>query len=373
MTQSSRKLKIALLGTRGIPARYGGFETFAQELSTRLVKRGHQVTVYGRTKLFSREKESFNGAEIVRTGTIYQKYLETPVHAITSNLHAMFQGYDVAIICNAANSPFSWMLRIMGIPAVINVDGIERKRSKWSLIGRLWYRLGELCSVCFATKIVADAEVIADYYRSRFKKEPEVIAYGYRTEARSSDVLEKFGLKKDEYILYVSRFEPENHALEVVKAYSKIATNFPLVMVGDAPYAKEYIDSVKAAADSRVIFTGYQFDEAYETLMSNCALYIQATDVGGTHPALVEAMGFGRCILANDVAEHREVLKDAGEYFEKNDVHSISSKLTLLLSNESSRVSASRMAKERAEAFYSWDKITSSYEELCIRVSKNKA
>lgn len=369
MNQNSKKLKIALLGTRGIPARYGGFETFAQELSTRLIKRGHQVTVYGRTKLFSREHDNYCGVEIIRTGTFYQKYLETPVHSITSNLHAMFQRYDVAIICNAANSPFAWMLKIMGIPTVINVDGIERKRSKWSLIGRLWYRLGEFSSILFATKIVADADVIAEYYRSRFNNEPAVIAYGYRAEARNSDILERLGLKRNEYILYVSRFEPENHPLEVVKAYSKISTNFPLVMVGDAPYAKDYIASVKAAADSRVIFTGYQFDEAYETLMSNCALYIQATDVGGTHPALVEAMGFGRCILANDVPEHREVLKDAGDYYEKNDVHSLSSKLTLLLSSEASRESASRKAKERAEAFYSWEKITSSYEELCLKVS----
>lgn len=368
MSKIENRLKIALLGTRGIPARYGGFETFAQELSTRLAERGHDVTVYGRTKLFSRERDNFQKVKIVRTGTIYQKYLETPVHAFTSNLHAMFQGYDVAIICNAANSPFAWMLRLVGVPIAINVDGIERKRSKWSLIGKLWYRLGEISSVLFASKIIADAEVIADYYRERFKKEPAIIAYGYREKARASSVLEKFGLRPERYVLYVSRFEPENHALEVVKAYSKINTELPLVMVGDAPYAKEYIASVKSAADSRVIFTGYQFDESYEELMSQCALYIQATDVGGTHPALVEAMGYGRCILANDVPEHKEVLSDAGEYYEKNNIDSLSNKLDKLLADLDKRNAHSKAAKERAELQYSWDKISTLYEALCMEL-----
>ena len=362
---SPKRLNIALLGTRGIPGRYGGFETFADELSARLLRRGHQVTVYGRTSLFGFEKGEYQGVSVVKTGTIFQKYAETPVHAITSNIHAMFQSYDVALVCNAANSPFAWMLRIRGIPVVINVDGIERKRSKWSLAGRLWYRLGEICSVLFASKIVADADVISEYYKERFKVNPAVIAYGHREVSRAPGAaLKKFGLTEQKYILYVSRFEPENHPLEVVKAYRDVKTDLPLVMVGDAPYAKEYIELVKQTADPRVIFTGYQFGEVYEELLSNCAVYIQATEVGGTHPALVEAMGYGRCIIANDVPEHREVLDGSGVLYEKNNDASLAEKLNKILQSTSERESFAKKAKARAVHTYSWNNVTDAYENL---------
>ncbi len=348
-------MKIAILGTRGIPGRYGGFETFADELSRRLVTRGHDVYVYGRSSFFNKTEEQVGSIKQIKTGTIFQKYLETPIHAITSNLDARNRNFDVALICNAANSPFAWILS--NTKKVINVDGIERKRSKWNALGKLWYRLGEYASVLFADKIVADADVIADYYKEKFDKKCEIIPYGYR-ENPSPDfsVLEKFNIKKDGYILYVSRFEPENNPLGVVQAYSKVKTEMPLVMVGDAPYATNYIQQVKNEADSRVIFTGYQFGAAYEALMLGAHTYIQATEVGGTHPALVEAMGFGKRIIANDVPEHREVLLDCGIYYQSFD--ELGERLLSIPDNYQEK------AKNRAKQFYSWDSVTEKYERL---------
>lgn len=188
-------MKIAILGTRGIPGAYGGFETFADEISRRLVKRGHEVIVYGRTSLFTKKVELVGDVKQIRTGTIFQKYLETPVHAITSNIDARKLKFDVALICNAANSPFAWILS--NTPKLINVDGIERKRSKWNSLGKLWYRLGEGCSVLFCDKIIADAKVIAEYYQKTYNRQCEVIPYGFRENPNPDfSILDHFSLKK---------------------------------------------------------------------------------------------------------------------------------------------------------------------------------
>jgi len=198
MAPMKRGLKVAILGTRGIPARYGGFETFAEELSQRLVSRGHGVTVYGRRGFFERGggPDEYKGVGIRRAPTVRHKYLETPVSALFSILDVAARGgVDGVLLCNGANSPFAFILRLRGIPVFINVDGIERKRGKWNVLGRLWYRLGERCSVWFASRVVADAEAIAGYYLDRYGCRAEVIAYGADPRrAPSGEVLARFGL-----------------------------------------------------------------------------------------------------------------------------------------------------------------------------------
>lgn len=362
-----RKLRIALLGTRGIPARYGGFETFAEELSRILVARGHAVTVYGRRALFDPvgSTEAVHGVEVRVTPTIMHKYLETPLHAVTSFLDLFRRRFDVVLLCNAANSPFAWLGRLRGMPIAINVDGIERRRSKWNAAGRLWYRLGELSSVLFATRIVSDAEVIARYYRESYGVTSEVIAYGARAVRRPpGEVLSRFGLRPQEYILYVSRLEPENNALGVVRAYRKSGVQVPLVIVGDAPYAAEYISQVRLEAPPGVIFTGYQFADAYHELQSNAQIYIQATEVGGTHPALIESMAYGNCIIANGTPENLEVLGGAGEYYWRNDFDHLASRIQALCADTKLRQEFGNAAHQRASERFSWEVIANHYEKL---------
>jgi len=293
------------------------------------------------------------------------KYLETPLHALFSFVDLLSRRCDIALLCNAANSPFAWLVRLKKTVLIINVDGVERKRAKWNAVGRLWYHLGERCSVLFAKRIVADAQVIADYYKERYYVDSTVIAYGGRAKPRAAgEALKKFGLKAREYLLYVSRLEPENNALGVVEAYRQVAGDMPLVIVGDAPYAKEYIAKVKAAADQRVIFTGYQFGEAYEELQSNCLVYIQATEVGGTHPALLEAMAYGNCIIANRVPEHEEALLDSAIYYARNDFSDLAEQISGLLEKRQMISELGAQAKKRAESEYNWEKITELYEQL---------
>jgi len=264
-------------------------------------------------------------------------------------------------------------VKLRKLPLLINVDGIERNRTKWNLLGKAWYLLGEKASVLFATRVIADAKVIADYYEERYGITTEVIAYGAEAVMRPAGAtLEKFGLTSRKYLLYVSRLEPENNALGVIEAYKKTDMRMPLVVVGDAPYADSYKESLRSAAQGvTVIFTGFQFGEAYQEFQSNCMAYIQATEVGGTHPALIESMAYGNCILANGTPENIEVLGDSGIIYSKNNFDELGGKLQHLMS-DNGQVEVSRAkAKDRAEKLYLWDAITDKYEKLLLDVARH--
>src|SRR5688572_25123941 len=234
------RLKVAILGTRGVPPNYGGFETFAAELGTRLVQRGDEVTVYCRenveqTLLSARADKSicstWNGIRRIVLPAIGHKYLETVSHTFLSALDALKRDFDAVLVCNAANAFVLPLLRAARIPVAINVDGIERKRRKWNILGRAVYATGEAFSVSFANAVIADAQVIADYYRNGYGIEPVMIPYGADFPIEEdSDVLARLDLGPRNYILYVSRFEPENNPLEVVKAYEKLKDAPRLVM-----------------------------------------------------------------------------------------------------------------------------------------------
>lgn len=362
------KYRIALMGTRGIPARYGGFETFAEQLSTRLVARGHEVIVYGRCSFFDRwgVRDPTEGVERRVTPTIFHKYLETPLHAFTSALDLLTQRVDAILLCNAANSPFAPILLCKRVPLLINVDGIERNRAKWNKLGKAWYLLGEHSSVRLATRVVSDAKVIAEYYQNQYGIDSTVIPYGVHPVRRDAGAtLLEFGLSAGRYLLYVSRLEPENNALGVIEAYAALNTDVPLVIVGDAPYATEYKQRLRSAAKGHnVIFTGFQFGEAYQELQSNCYLYIQATEVGGTHPALIESMSYGNCVIANGTPENIEVVADAGVIFEKNNFSNLAAILRELLVEPQTVSDLGKRAAGRVAQHYSWDSVVAQYEDL---------
>jgi glycosyltransferase involved in cell wall biosynthesis len=353
-------LKLAILGTRGVPPNYGGFETFAAELGTRLVKRGHEVTVYCREN----GPKVWSGIERVVLPAIGHKYLETVSHTFLSAIDALRRGFDAILLCNAANAFVLPLLRAARIPVAINVDGIERKRRKWNLLGRAVYASGEAFSVSFASAVVADAHVIAGYYREQYGIEPVMIPYGadFPPEEQDSDILERLGVK--EYILYVSRFEPENNPLEVVLAYEKLRNVPPLVMVGKGLYASGLVRQLEAHASKNVLFPGAIYGRDYRTLQRNALLYIQATEVGGTHPAMIEAMASGGAVLAHDTPENREVGGDAAGYFTLRPQESLSGTLRAWLDNPLKREDFRARARNRAGQRYSWERVTDEYERL---------
>src|SRR5215469_10995036 len=243
-------MRIALLGTRGIPARYGGFETFAEELSWRLAARGHEVTVYGRERF---PAATYRGVRLQYLPTIRHKYFDTLAHTFISTLHFLWHRTDVALYCNGANAIFTIWPRGAGVPVALNVDGIERQRKKWNRLAKAWYWLSEWLATFCPTAIVTDARHIQDYYRRRYRAESVFIPYGAAAgRVESAEILGKLGLEPRGYFLYVSRMEPENHPLEVRQAFETVATPLRLALVGDAPYAPEYIRKVRDTQDPRV-------------------------------------------------------------------------------------------------------------------------
>lgn len=364
-------MRIAILGTRGVPANYGGFETFAEKISERLVKRGHEVTVYGRSSYVNIKEKTYNGVNLVVLPTISHKYLDTPAHTFLSSVHACFQKYDILLFCNSANAFCTFLPRVFGHRIALNVDGLEWKRAKWNAFGSAVYRFSEMLSCILPHKVVTDAGPVQDYYLQRFGKSSRLIPYGAPAErVESRSVLDQFNLKTNEYILYVSRLEPENNAHVVIKAFESVKTDKKLVIVGDAPYSTDYIRDLKSTSDDRIIFTGYVFGSGYREFLSNAYAYVQATEVGGTHPALVEAMGHGNCVLANDVPEHREVVDETGLYFDAEKPETLVSLFEEILKNAELVKDCQNRAQQRVRENYSWEQVTNDYEALFYQMTR---
>jgi glycosyltransferase involved in cell wall biosynthesis len=366
-------LKIAIIGTRGIPSNYGGFETFAEECAAGLVSRGHAVTVYGRSHYVARHLKMYRGVRLMVLPTLQWKYTDTAVHSCLSIIHALFQRFDVILICNAANAIYAWLPRLFGTPVVLNVDGVERLRGKWNRLGKAYYHFCEYLSTCLPNAIVTDAQVIEKYYRDRYGADSTFIPYGTRTEKpEGRDILERLGLSEREYFLYVSRLEPENNAHLVVDCFEKVRTSRRLLIVGDAPYSTEYIRKLRASRDSRIMFPGAIYGEAYWQLQANAFCYIHATEVGGTHPALIEAMGQANIVVANGTPENIEVLGGAGIIYRKNSSEDLTRCLQEITDHPEKYSGLRQAALERAQVLYSWESVIRQYEQLLYEVCGEK-
>ena len=359
-------MRIAILGTRGIPARYGGFETFAEELSQRLAARGHEVTVYCRQR---HTADTYLGVRLVSLPTIRHKYADTLAHTAISMLHAVTKGYDLILCCNAANAIFCWLPRLFGTPVALNVDGLERNRKKWNWLAKAWYLLSERLSTFCPTHAVSDAEAIRDYYRERYGCDTTFISYGAEQgKLETAAVLDELGLERERYFLYVSRWEPENNALLVRESFEKVETPMRLALIGDAPYAPDYIARVRDTSDGRIVMPGYVFGQGYKELGSHCFAYIHATEVGGTHPALIEAMGRGALVLYLDTVENREVAGGCGLPFTHETLADVMRRALTLPAAE--REEYQQAARDRVQERYSWDAITTQYEALFTRLTR---
>ncbi len=359
-------MRIAIVGTRGIPANYGGFETFAEELSTRLVERGHSVVVYCRER---HAEPTYRGVALQYLPTIRHKYFDTLSHTFISTLHLLRHRVDAALYCNGANAIFTLAPRLFGIPVALNVDGIERKRKKWNRLAKAWYFFSEWLATFCPSVVVTDARTIQEYYQTRWRKPSVFIPYGAETgKVAGADALAKLGLEPGAYLLYVSRMEPENHALEVRQAFEGVATNLKLALIGDAPYAQEYIRRVRDTKDPRIVMPGAIYGDGYRELGSHCFAYIHATEVGGTHPALIEAMGRGAMVLYRNTPENAEVAGGAGIPFEPEE---LKVKMAGILNlGEEERKAWRDRAEAQVRERYSWTAVTDRYEQLLKQIAE---
>ena len=363
-------MKIAMLGTRGVPASYSGFETCVEEVGARLAQRGHAVTVYCRQHHISYPEETYRGMRLVKLPTVQNKYLDTIVHTLVSSAHALGQAFDVAMYFIVGNSPLTALPRLAGVPTAINVDGLDWRREKWPAPAKAYIRWAEWAATRVPHAVVTDSREVERYYLKRYGFQTTYIAYGSDlSPVPAGSTLARWGLAPRRYVLFVGRLVPENCAHHLVEAFRSLPTDMRCVIVGDAPYAERYIAQLKATDDARVVFTGYCFGEGYRELLSHAYAFVETSGVGGTHPAVTEAMSLGNCVIVNGTPENRETIGDAGlAYDGQVGGPALSTVLArVLASPETVRDLGARAAQHAAER-YSWDRVTDDYEALFRRL-----
>lgn len=372
-------MKIALLGSRGIPASYSGFETFYEQFATRLVQRGHEVTVYNRSHWIKYRQNTYKGVRIARLPSIPTKHLDTISHTFLSTIYALKEKFDIMYYCIVGNSPVAFLAKQLRQRVVLNVDGADAERDKWKGIAKDLIRLSERLAPASAHVIIADSRAIWKRYLEQLGARTVYIPYGanpwHRDRERDNqDVLKRFDLSSDSYILFVSRMTPENKAHVLVEAFKKAQTHLKLVLVGDAPYVDEYKERLNrlCEGDDRIIRTGYLWGQDYRQISCHARFFVLPSTIDGTRPVLLDQMAFGNCVVVANNPAQMEVVKDCGIYFDKEKpVESLVEKIELLSRDHALVESLRDKAFRRVLKRYSWDRITTEYEKLFEKLLQN--
>jgi len=364
-------LRIALMGSRGIPASYSGFETFYEQLAVRLAERGHQVTVYNRSHHFQERLHEYRGVRIVTLPSIRSKHLDTLTHSLLSLLHAVFAGHDIFYLVIVGNSPLCLLAHLFRKKVILNVDGADFARGKWHGFAKTYLQWTEKVAARHADVIIADSMVIHRRYRELFGRDTLFIPYGANPRSRhetygEQKVLERFGLESGDYILFVSRMTPENCAHVLIEAHRRSGSRRKLVLVGDAPYVDDFKRQIQEMCDGdQCIMTGYLFGEDYLQISSHCRYFVLPAGIDGTRPVLLDQMAFGNCVVVRDTPANMEVIGDAGLSFDQCDEVASLARVMAKLDEDDGLVEENRRkAFERVQAVYSWERITDQYEEL---------
>lgn len=371
----TRKLKIAMIGIKAIPARFGGFETAVDEIARGLVRHGHDVVVYNRSGMSVHTGNKYEGVELVTLPTVKSKNLSTIVHAFLATAHVLFRRVDVVHYFTTGTTLFAPMPKLLGMKVVCSVDGTDWQREKWGRLARWYLRISERLAAWFCDALIADSQAVLRYYRETYRANSFLVTYGMReSTCKGLEWLERFGLESRDYVLFVGRLVPENNIHHLITAFERTKTDKKLVIVGDDPWEKEYVESLKATRDPRVVFTGSVYGDGYEQLQRNAYLFVLPDEVGGTHPALVEAMGFGNCVLVNDTESNLEVIGTAGFSYRgiERDVD-LTRQLELLLNSPELVEKFRAGAQERARSNYSWEQVTLEHVSVYGKVLNGRS
>jgi glycosyltransferase involved in cell wall biosynthesis len=370
----NRKLRIAMVGSRGIPHTYSGYEAFLGEVGPRLVARGHEVTVYCRRGLFRERAHSYRGVRLIYVPNIESKVLGTFSHTLLSMFDLLFRKVDVALVVNVANAFHCIIPRLRGMRIAINVDGLDWKRDKWGRLAKKYFYwnakyVGRICP----KGVVTDAYEMQRIYREEFGTPSVSIAYGANIESSSKpEAVREYGLEPFQYYLIASRMVPENNADLIVDGFEQVRTSRVLAIAGSANYRSEFVERLKKRNGPRVRFLGHVSNpEQIKELHCNAYGYIHGHSLGGTNPALLKALGFGNCVLALNTAFNREVVQDYGILFEW-DPADLARKLQHIEDHPEQAAKYRLRAPERIHEAYTWEKITDQYEELLVQLASGE-
>lgn len=366
-------MRIAIIGSRGYPYVYGGFETFVKELSERLVKQDVEVHVYCQKNLFKEQPAMVNGIYLHYIPTLPQKSLNQIVHSFLSIVHATFSKADVLLVVNLAAGPMGWIPKITGKKTMINVDGLEWLRPKWQGLGAKYFYWAAKAATKLYDKIITDAEGMRQVYLAEFNKDSSVIAYGAPPfKATEPHWIERLKLNPEEYYLIVGRLIPDNKADLIIEGFLKSKSKKKLVVVGDVPYSDTYASALKAMQNERLIFPGYvKNQEELMALYQYAFAYIHGHKYGGTNPAMLKAMANNCAILALNTVFNREMLND-GEFgtFFNEDENDVAASLEHLENHPDVVKSFKDKVSLGLTDKYNWEHITAAYKFEMLNLLK---
>ena len=360
-------MTIAIIGSRGYPYIYSGYETFVKELSERLAGQNIEVTVYCHKNLFQELPPKVNGINLVYIKTIEKKSLSQFIHSFQSILHACFSDFDIILVVNSANGPFGLFTKLFRKRTAINVDGLEWLRPKWKGLGAKYFYFASKLSTKLYDEIVNDSFAMADFYKKEFNANSTIIAYGANIRySKDASLIKKWDIDPNEYYLVVGRLIPDNNADIIIKEFSNSNSNKKLVIVGDVPYQDNYATRIKSVNDSRLIFTGYisNQDELAE-LYHGCFSYFHGHEFGGTNPTMLTAMAYGCAIIALDTPFTKEMCDNEKHalYFSKQK-DSLRNLINEIEQNYDIILKMRKTSRERIVENYTWEKITQQYISL---------
>jgi len=370
-------LKISIIGSRGYPYVYSGYETLVKNIGERMVNRGAQVTVYCHSYLFAQKPKQLNGIQLKYIPTIKSKSLSQPIHSFLAFWHAAFSNADVVLVLNVSNGPFGIITRIFKKPTLINVDGLEWMRPKWKGFGAIYFKWAAKMAVKWMDVIVTDAIAMQTIYKNEFNAESVVITYGADSNNGASEsLLNKWQLQSQDYYLIVGRMIPDNNSDIIIEGFINSSSTKKLVIVGDVPYQDAYATKIKSYQDDRLVFTGYITNgDELASLYKYCFAYMHGHEFGGTNPTLLKAMANGCAIGAIDTVFSREVLQNDqfGTYFKK-DIYALSNWFQWAEANPEKLSALRLIVSNGLNEKYDWDLVTDLYlYHLKALVNKKRA
>lgn len=351
-------MKIAMIGQKGIPASYGGIERHVEEISTRLVERGHEVTVFCRPH-YTKLKGEYKGVRLVSIPSVQTKHFDTASHCALSAFQTLIEDYDIVHFHALGPSIFAGVPKIRRAKTVVTVHGLDWRRDKWGKVASWILRRCEYTSVRFPSRTIVVSKVLKDYFRSKYGRVVTYIPNGTNLPClREPSKILEMGIRPHKYVLFVGRLVPEKGCHYLIEAFKKIDADLDLVIAGGTSFSGDYVDRLRAMGNEKARFLGYVYGDVLDELYSNTRLFVLPSDLEGLPIALLEAMSFGNCCLASDIPENLEVLAGCGVTFAHGDVGDLEEKMSSLLTDSDVCRAAGQRAREHVLETYNWDRVT---------------
>jgi len=367
-------VKIAYIGQKGIPATFGGVEFHIDELSRRLVKRGHKVYVYVRDWYTDKNLKQYQGVGLIHTPTINTKHLDAFVHSLTSSFHSIFQDYNIIHYHALGPTVFCWLPKVFRDKVVVTLHGLDWERGKWGKFAKVFLKFTERTATYIPDKTIVVSRAQKEYFESKYGREVTYIPNGVNIPQRKLPgriIKEKYGLNGEDYLLWMGRLTPEKRVDWLIKAFKEIKGKIPnlkLVIAGGSSATDEYVRELKKLAenDKRIIFTGYIVGKEKEELLSNAFLFILPSYLEGLPIVLLEAMSYRLPCLVSDIPPHKEVINEEvdGFLFQSNNFSDFVKRLGELLENPRRLKDIGKNARRKAEREYNWDEAVRKTEEV---------